>query len=87
MKYKGAKPFFIGGTKMTPAVVTTIGTIIGALISGAVSLAVASWQHNKSIALIEYRLGELEEKVDKHNNLVERMYKVEAQLKTYGGSK
>lgn len=87
MKYKGAKPFLIGGTKMTPAVVTTIGTIIGALISGAVSLAVASWQHNKSIALIEYRLGELEEKVDKHNNLVERMYKVEAQLKTYGGSK
>lgn len=72
---------------MTPAVVTTIGTIIGALISGAVSLAVASWQHNKSIALIEYRLGELEEKVDKHNNLVERMYKVEAQIKTYGGSK
>lgn len=72
---------------MTPAVVTTIGTIIGALISGAVSLAVAAWQHNKSIALIEYRLGELEEKVDKHNNLVERMYKVEAQIKTYGGSK
>lgn len=72
---------------MTPAVVTTIGTIIGALISGAVSLAVASWQHNKSIALIEYRLGELEKKVDKHNNLVERMYKVETQIKTYGGSK
>ena len=64
---------------MTPAVVTTLGTIIGALISGAGSLAVASWQHNKSIALIEYRLGELEEKVAKHNNLVERIYKVEAQ--------
>ena len=65
---------------ITPAVLTTIGTIIGALISGAVSLAVASWQHNKSIALIEYRLGQLEEKVDKHNNVVERLYKVEAQV-------
>ena len=65
---------------ITPAVLTTIGTIIGALISGAVSLAVASWQHNKSIALIEYRLEQLEEKVDKHNNVVERLYKVEAKV-------
>lgn len=65
---------------ITPAALTTLGTIIGALISGAVSLAVASWQHNKSIALIEYRLAQLEEKVDKHNNVVERLYKVEAQL-------
>jgi len=65
---------------MTPAVLTTIGTIIGALISGAVSLLVASWQHNKSIAVIEYRLEELEKKVDKHNNVVERLYKVEAQV-------
>ena len=65
---------------ITPAALTTLGTMIGALISGAVSLAVASWQHNKSIALIEYRLAQLEEKVDKHNNVVERLYKVEAQL-------
>lgn len=70
---------------ITPALLTTIGTVIGALISGAVSLAVASWQHNKSIALIEYRLGQLEEKVDKHNNVVERLYKVEAQLNASGG--
>ena len=72
----------VGGkmTMMTPAVLTTIGTIIGALISGAVSLTVSSWQHNKSIALIEYRLSQLEEKVDKHNNVVERLYKVEAQV-------
>lgn len=65
---------------ITPAILTTIGTIIGALISGAVSLIVASRQHNKSIALVEYRLGQLEEKVDKHNNVVERLYKVEAQV-------
>lgn len=65
---------------ITPALLTTLGTVIGALISGAVSLAVASWQHNKSIALIEYRLEELEKKVDKHNNVVERLYKVEAQI-------
>lgn len=70
---------------MTPAVLTTIGTIIGALISGVVSLLVASRQHSKSMALIEYRLSQLEEKVDKHNNIVERLYKVEAQVNTMGG--
>lgn len=65
---------------MTPAALTVIGTIVGAVISGAVSLIVAGIQHNKSMAVIEYRLEELEKKVDKHNNVVERLYKVEAKL-------
>lgn len=65
---------------MSPALVTAIGTIVGALISGLVSLIVASKQHSKSMALIEYRLSQLESKVDKHNNLVERMYVVETEL-------
>lgn len=65
---------------MNTALITAIGTIVGAMISGVVSLIVSSHQHNKSMALIEYRLGELERKVDKHNNLVERMYAVEAKL-------
>ena len=57
-----------------------IGTVAGAVISGIVSLIVAGIQHNKSMAVIEYRLEELEKKGDKHNNVVERLYKVEAQL-------
>ena len=65
---------------MTPAALTVIGTIAGAVISGLVSLVVAGMQHSKSMAVIEYRLEELEKKVDKHNNVVERLYKVEAQL-------
>ena len=65
---------------MSTALITAIGTVVGALISGVVSLIVSSHQHNKSMALIEYRLDELEHKVDKHNNLVERMYIVEAKL-------
>lgn len=70
---------------MTPAMVTALGTIVGALISGIVSLIVSTRQHSKSMALVEYRLGQLEEKVDKHNNVVERLYKVEAQLNSLGG--
>lgn len=57
-------------------------TIIGALISGIVSLVVSSHQHSKSMAVIEYRIQELEKKMDKHNNLIERMAIVERDLKT-----
>lgn len=65
---------------LSPAVITAIATIIGAVISGAVSLIVSEWQHSKTIALIQYRLGELEKKVDKHNNLQDRMVAVETRL-------
>lgn len=66
---------------MNTALITAIGTIMGALISGIVSLIVSSHQHSKSMALIEYRLNQLEHKVDLHNNLVERMYALEAKVK------
>lgn len=65
---------------LSPAVITAIATVIGAVISGAVALIVSEWQHSKTIALIEYRLGELEKKVDKHNNLQDRMVAVETRL-------
>ena len=65
---------------LSPAAITAIATVIGAVISGAVSLIVSEWQHSKTIALIQYRLGELEKKVDKHNNLQDRMVAVETRL-------
>ncbi len=56
-------------------------TIIAALIAAAASLAVSiitnAAANSKNRALIEYKLTELQKTVDKHNNLVERMYKVE----------
>lgn len=65
---------------MTPVIVSAISTIIGAVISGVVAVVVANRQHDKTMALVQYRLEELEKKVDKHNNLVERMYVVETKL-------
>lgn len=62
--------------------ITAIVTLVGAIISGLVSLAVATIQHNKTSALMEYRLEQLEKKVDKHNNIVERMALVERDIKT-----
>ena len=66
---------------MTPALITAISTVIGAIVSGIVALVVASKQHDKTIALVEYRLEQLEIKVDKHNNLVERMTLAEEKIK------
>lgn len=55
--------------------------IIVALITGGLALvgtlAGTYFANRKSAALIAYRLEALEKKVQAHNNLVERMYKVE----------
>ena len=55
-------------------------SIIVALITGCLAL-IGTWLSNrKSASLIAYRLSELEKKVEKHNNLVERTYKLEEQM-------
>lgn len=70
---------------MVTATIGAISTIIGAIISGLVALKVSNRQHDKTIALIEYRLGELEEKMDKHNNAVERLTVLETKFKLLEG--
>lgn len=51
------------------AALSLVGTLVGAYLA-----------NRKSTALIAYRLEELEEKVNKHNNLVERTYKLEQRM-------
>lgn len=51
------------------ALLSLCGTLVGSL--GGILVA------NK---LVNYRLAQLEEKVEKHNNLVERTYKLEGQM-------
>ena len=53
---------------------------LSALGSGLLSLLGVYLANRKSAALMEYRLKKLEEKVDKHNNLVERTYILEGQM-------
>lgn len=55
--------------------------IVIAVISG-LSVAIPSviatiLSNNKSQAVIEYKINELDKKVHEHNNLIDRMYKVE----------
>lgn len=56
-------------------------TIIAATIGGAVTLIVClinnHYQQNQTRNLIEYKLDELTKRVDKHNNVIERVYRLE----------
>lgn len=60
-------------------------TIFAAAISGAVTLAVClinnRAQAEKTRALLDYRLSQLEKKVDQHNHLVERTYQLEGRMR------
>lgn len=63
-------------------------TILASIITGAVAIIVCminnhfqniktAKSHNDNIVLISYRLEQLEQKVDKHNNLIDRTYDLE----------
>lgn len=54
-------------------------TIIVALLSLFGTLAGAYLANRKSTALVVYRLEQLENKVNKHNEVIERTYKLEEQ--------
>ena len=54
--------------------------IIVALIGVLGTFAGSFFTNRKSMALIMYRLEQLEEKVNKHNNLIDRMYKAETNI-------
>ncbi len=54
--------------------------ILVALISFAGTLAGSLLGVLTAQKLTQYRLSQLEEKVSRHNNLVERTYKIEGQL-------
>lgn len=56
-------------------------TVIAALVSGVFATIVCIINNNannkKTVALIEYKIEQLTERVEKHNNLIERTYKLE----------
>lgn len=54
-----------------------VETITVAILGLAGTLAGSYFANRKSAALVAYRLEQLEQKVSKHNNLVERTYGLE----------
>ena len=55
-------------------------TVIVALISGAFTLVGTILGVVASAKMTNYRIEQLEKKVEKHNNVVERTYKLEGRL-------
>lgn len=59
-------------------------TVIAAVISGLVTLTVClvnnRTEAEKTRALLDYRLTELEKKQDKHNQVMERTYKLQGEM-------
>jgi hypothetical protein len=55
-------------------------TVAVAVITAGFAFLGVYVSNRKQAALVAYRLEKLEAKVDKHNNLVERMYKLESRI-------
>lgn len=65
-------------------IVSVVTAAISAIISGCVTLAVSIVTNNanseKTRALLEYKLQDLTDKVEKHNQVIERVYKLEQKV-------
>lgn len=59
-----------------------LSSIIVAGLAFAGTVLGSYFANNKTTALVTYRMEQLEEKVNKHNNLIERMTIVEGSLNT-----
>lgn len=51
------------------AILSLIGTLVGAFLSS-----------NKTRTVLEVKMEDLTKKVEKHNNMIERVYKLEGQM-------
>lgn len=60
----------------------SLDTIIVARISLLGTLAGSYFANSKTIALLSYRLEQLERKVEKHNSVVERTFQLENNVQT-----
>lgn len=58
---------------MTPEVLNALISAIAVIVSGLISAIVS----NK---LMAYRIEQLEKKVDKHNTVIDRTYRLEAEV-------
>ena len=56
---------------------TILAAVISALAAIVVCVISNHYQNENTRNLLEYRLTQLEKKGDKHNNIVERTYKLE----------
>lgn len=64
---------------LIPALVSAAATLLVCLINNHYQLEAAEKKHSETIEIIQYKLDDLTDKVNKHNNLIERTYELERQ--------
>lgn len=62
---------------MFEAIISAAVTLTVCLINGFFQQRATKKKHDETINLIDYKLSELTKRVDKHNNVIERTYKLE----------
>ena len=62
---------------MSDALITGIIAIVVCLINNYFQQKQTAKANDKTVALIEYRINELTRKVEAHNNLIERTFRLE----------
>ena len=65
---------------MDMSILTIISSVASAILSAVVSILVCLINNNKQIAIINVQLAEMKETIKKHNDLVERIYKLEEKV-------
>lgn len=56
------------------------GAAVAAAITAILGFLGTYLSNRKQTVLVAYRIEELEKKVNKHNNIIERLYKLEGQV-------
>ena len=64
-------------TAIIPSILSAAVTLLVCLINNHYQRIETEKKHSETIALITYRLDELSDRVDKHNQLIERTYELE----------
>lgn len=64
-------------TTILTALISASATLCVCLVNNHYQQVMADKKHSETIALIEYKLGELARQVERHNQVVERTYKLE----------
>lgn len=62
---------------MSEAIITGVVAIIVCIINNWVQMSRTTKANDKTVALIEYKLNDLADKVAKHNSIIERTYRLE----------
>lgn len=62
---------------ITASLISALAALVVCMVNNHFQAKRTEKAHQDNIVLISYRLEELEKKVDKHNNLIERTYELE----------